>query len=156
MRKRIGNLISPVYKSTEINAKSLNNQANINSAYAFLNGLYAIDSGFAGLDNIQNNKAMPPFEVSSEQSKVLGTYTVQTDAGRNWALNFLLQGYNEVICPYIAEVRFYEQRESMVFRTMMDHLNTTMLKWLNDRHELINYNEDGELINELPPILYDV
>jgi hypothetical protein len=61
-----------------------------------------------------------------------------------------------VICPYIAEVRFYEKRESMDLRTRIDHLNNTMLRWLNDRHELINYNEDGELINILPPILYDV
>jgi hypothetical protein len=71
-------------------------------------------------------------------------------------LNFLLQGNNEAICPYIAEVRFYEKRESMDLRTRIDHLNNTMLRWLNDRHELINYNEDGELINILPPILYDV
>jgi hypothetical protein len=53
-------------------------------------------------------------------------------------------------------VRFYEKRESMDLRTRIDHLNNTMLRWLNDRHELINYNEDGELINILPPILYDV
>ena len=66
MRKRVGNLISPVYKSAEINVKSLNNQANINSADAFLNGLYAIDSGFAGLENIQSNNALPPFDVSTE------------------------------------------------------------------------------------------
>jgi len=71
-------------------------------------------------------------------------------------LNFLLQGNNEVICPYIAEVRFYEKRESMDLRTRIDHLNNTMLIWLNDRHELINYNEEGEVINKLPPILYDV
>ena len=71
-------------------------------------------------------------------------------------MNFLLQGNNEVICPYIAEVRFYEKRESMDLRTRIDHLNNTMLIWLNDRHELINYNEEGEVINKLPPILYDV
>ena len=39
---------------------------------------------------------------------------------------------------------------------MLEQLNTTMVEWLNDRHELINYNEDGELINTLPPILYDI
>ena len=61
-----------------------------------------------------------------------------------------------MICPYIAEVRFYEKRESIDWKTRIDHLNNTMLRWLNDRHELINYNEDGELINILPPILYDV
>lgn len=52
MRKRVGNLISPVYKPGEILVKSLSNQANINSAYAFMNGLYAVDPDFAGLENI--------------------------------------------------------------------------------------------------------
>jgi hypothetical protein len=66
MRSRIGNLISPVYRSAEINVKSLNNKASIYSAYALLNGLYSIDSSFAGLENIQNNKAIPPFEVAQE------------------------------------------------------------------------------------------
>ena len=44
-------------------------------------------------------------------------------------------------------------RDKTVTREMMRQLNTTFVEWLKDKHEFVNFNMDGELINELPPIL---
>ncbi len=53
MRKHLmneNNLLKPFYSPDEISVRSLSNQACINSAYAYLNGLYNQD--YAGLENI--------------------------------------------------------------------------------------------------------
>lgn len=44
-------------------------------------------------------------------------------------------------------------RDKTVTREMMRQLNTTFVEWLKDKHEFVNFNMDGELINKLPPIL---
>ncbi len=52
---------------------------------------------------------MPPFNVSNpDQLKKLQTFKVLTDADYNWSMNFKLNGFDEQICPYIEEVRYYE------------------------------------------------
>ncbi len=48
MRKQVGNLISPKYNPREIILKSLSNQPNINSAFAFMNGLFYTYPNFIG------------------------------------------------------------------------------------------------------------
>ncbi len=52
MRKRVGNYISPKYNPREIILKSLSNQPNINSAFAFMNGLFSADPDIIGLESI--------------------------------------------------------------------------------------------------------
>ncbi len=36
---------------------------------------------------------------------------VKTDASWNWNEMFSLQGYDQKICPFIEEVRYYEMRD---------------------------------------------
>jgi hypothetical protein len=36
---------------------------------------------------------------------------------------------------------------------MMRQLNTSFVEWLYDKHEYINFDEEGRIINDLPPIL---
>ncbi len=64
----------------------------------------------------------------------------------------MLKGYDQDICPLISEVREYEMRDKTVTRQMMRQLNTSFVEWLKDKHEFINFNMDGQIINELPPI----
>jgi hypothetical protein len=44
------NLLKPVYSRDEISVRSISKQACVNSAYAFLNGLYASD--LIGMENL--------------------------------------------------------------------------------------------------------
>jgi nucleoid-associated protein YejK len=68
----------------------------------------------------------------------------------------MLKGYDEDLCPFIQEVRDYELRDKTVTRDMMRQLDTSFNEWVRDKHEFLNFNEEGELINELPPILTNV
>ena len=75
-----------------------------------------------------------------------------TDAGMNWNSTMMLKGYDAEICPFIQEVRDYEMRDKTVTREMMRKLNNSFVEWLQDKHEFVNFNMEGELINALPPI----
>jgi hypothetical protein len=44
-------------------------------------------------------------------------------------------------------------RDKTVTREMMRSLNNSFVEWLKDKHEFVNYNMEGNLVNELPPIL---
>ena len=44
-------------------------------------------------------------------------------------------------------------RDKTSTREMMGQLNQTFVNWLNDKHQYVNYNEDGQLMNSLPPML---
>lgn len=65
----------------------------------------------------------------------------------------MLKGYDEDLCPFIQEVRDYELRDKTVTHDMMRQLSNSFNEWVRDKHEFLNFNEEGELINELPPIL---
>ena len=68
----------------------------------------------------------------------------------------LMKGYDQDICPLIQEVRYYEMRDKTVTRQMMRQLNTLLVEWLYDKHEYINFDEEGRIINDLPPILTEL
>ena len=59
---------------------------------------------------------MPPFNVEPDQVKKLQTFIVMTDADYNWSLNFMLNGNDEKMCPFLKEVRFYEMRDHTMTR----------------------------------------
>ncbi len=58
--------MKPFYNHDEITAWSLNDQASIRSAQAYLTGLYAMDEGeYAGLANLADKKTPYPYSDGS-------------------------------------------------------------------------------------------
>lgn len=98
---------------------------------------------------------MPPFSVNMDSidNSPIEAYSIKTDAGWNWNEMFTLRSNDQVICPYIEEVRYYEIRDKTATQDMMRQLNTSFVSWLQGKQKLVNYNMDGQLLNALPPVI---
>jgi hypothetical protein len=95
--------IKPHYNLDEISVWSINHQAAIRSAQAYLTGFYQTDdSGFAGLANEPGKNQRPyPFSVGNSPYLHSTTFSIRTDAGMNWDQTMIMKGYEADICPFI-------------------------------------------------------
>ena len=136
--------MKPNYNHEEFQAWSLNDQTSLKSAQAYISGFYALDEA----------ESDPIYPYAVENTPPLYSLPfVRTNTDLNWNQYMMLKGYDEDLCPFIQEVRDYELRDKTVTHDMMRQLDMSFNEWVRDKHEFLNFNEEGELINELPPIL---